>query len=155
MPDPPRPDEVGVGHGRGQKQSQRHVPEVRGGSARQPEVGRRKLAYPIKGHKKGIYHLAYFKADSLKITEIDHDLRLNEVVLRHMISAIDPKWEEEMLAVAQRRAPTGTPGHARRGPGRRGAGALRQARKECPAWKKVAIGRAEDPPHPEAEVGKE
>jgi small subunit ribosomal protein S6 len=61
----------------------------------------RKLAYPIKGHKKGIYHLAFFKADSQKITEIDHDLRLNEVVLRHMISVIDPKWEEEMLAVAR------------------------------------------------------
>jgi small subunit ribosomal protein S6 len=61
----------------------------------------RKLAYPIKGHKKGVYHLAYFKADSLKIIELDHDFRLNEVVLRHMISLIDPKWEEEMLAVAR------------------------------------------------------
>src|SRR5438477_5828809 len=61
----------------------------------------RKLTYPIKGHKKGVYHLAYFKADSRKVTEIDHDLRLNEVVLRHMISLIDPKWEEEMLAVAR------------------------------------------------------
>jgi small subunit ribosomal protein S6 len=61
----------------------------------------RKLAYPIKGHKKGVYHLAYFKADSRKITEIEHDLRLNEVVLRHLISVIDPKWNEEMLAVAR------------------------------------------------------
>lgn len=61
----------------------------------------RKLAYPIRGHKKGIYHLTYFKADSRKITEIEHDLRLNEVVLRHMVSVIDPKWDEEMLAVAR------------------------------------------------------
>jgi len=61
----------------------------------------RKLAYPIGGHKKGLYYLTYFKADSLKITELDHDFRLSEVILRHMISAIDPKWHEEMLAVAQ------------------------------------------------------
>jgi small subunit ribosomal protein S6 len=61
----------------------------------------RKLAYPIKGHKKGVYHLTFFKADSQKVSEIDHDFRLNEVILRHMISHIDPKWEEEMLAVAR------------------------------------------------------
>ena len=61
----------------------------------------RKLAYPIKGHKKGVYHLTYFKADSRKMTEIDHDFRLNENILRHLISAIDPKWDEEMMAVAR------------------------------------------------------
>lgn len=61
----------------------------------------RKLAYPIAGHKKGVYHLAYFKVDSLKVKDIDHDFRLNETIIRHMISAIDPKWEEEMLAVAK------------------------------------------------------
>jgi small subunit ribosomal protein S6 len=61
----------------------------------------RKLAYPIKGQKKGIYHLTFFKADTRKMTEIDHDFRLNEAIMRHLISAIDPKWEEEMLAVAR------------------------------------------------------
>lgn len=61
----------------------------------------RKLAYPVGGHKKGLYYLTYFKVDSLKVKEIDQDFRISEVVLRHMISAIDPKWEEEMLAVAK------------------------------------------------------
>ena len=61
----------------------------------------RKLSYPIEGHKKGVYHLTYFKAESLKVTDIDHDFRLNETILRHMITLIDPKWEEEMLAVAK------------------------------------------------------
>jgi len=61
----------------------------------------RKLAYPIRGHKKGVYHLTYFKADSRKMTEIDHDFRLNENILRHLISVIDPKWDDEMLAVAR------------------------------------------------------
>jgi small subunit ribosomal protein S6 len=61
----------------------------------------RKLAYPIRGHKKGLYYLTYFKADSKKIAELDHDFRLSEVILRHMISVIDPKWNDEMMAVAQ------------------------------------------------------
>jgi len=61
----------------------------------------RKLAYPIRGHKKGVYHLTFFKADSKKMSEIDHDFRLNEFILRHMISVIDPKWQEEMLGVAR------------------------------------------------------
>jgi small subunit ribosomal protein S6 len=61
----------------------------------------RKLAYPIKGHKKGIYYLAYFKTDSKKISELEHDFRLSELILRHMVSVIDPKWNDEMLAVAQ------------------------------------------------------
>jgi len=61
----------------------------------------RKLAYPVRGHKKGIYHLAYFKVDSRKMLEIEQDFRISEVILRHMVSAIDPKWEEEMQAVAR------------------------------------------------------
>jgi small subunit ribosomal protein S6 len=61
----------------------------------------RRLAYPIKGHKKGLYYLTFFKADSLKITEMEHDFRLSELVLRHLVSHIDPKWAAEMLEVAK------------------------------------------------------
>jgi len=61
----------------------------------------RKLAYPIKGHKKGLYYLTYFKAESKKISEMELDFRLSEIILRHMVSVIDPKWNDEMLAVAQ------------------------------------------------------
>ncbi len=61
----------------------------------------RKLAYPIDGHKKGLYYLLFFKVDSLKVTKIDHDFRLSETVLRHMITVVDPKWENELLATAK------------------------------------------------------
>ena len=61
----------------------------------------RRLAYPIKGHKKGQYYLIFFKADSLKITDMEHDFRLSELILRHMVSNIDPKWLNELLEVAQ------------------------------------------------------
>ncbi|QVL32505.1 30S ribosomal protein S6 [Telmatocola sphagniphila] len=60
-----------------------------------------RLAYPVKGHKKGTYYLAYFKADAAKLHEIEHDFRLNETILRHMVLNVDPKWETELLAVAQ------------------------------------------------------
>jgi len=61
----------------------------------------RKLAYPIKNQKKGIYYLIFFRCDSLKLHELETDFRLTEIILRHMVSAIDPKWYDEMLAVAQ------------------------------------------------------
>src|SRR5260370_33262914 len=60
----------------------------------------RRLAYPIKGQKKGLYYLTFFKANSLKITEMEHDFRLSEIILRHLVSHIDPKWLTEMLEVA-------------------------------------------------------
>lgn len=61
----------------------------------------RKLAYPIDGQKKGLYYLAYFKADSSKIDPIQGDFKLNEQILRFMTIKIPGKWEEEMLAVAK------------------------------------------------------
>jgi small subunit ribosomal protein S6 len=61
----------------------------------------RRLAYPIKGHKKGQFYLIFFKCDSLKMSEMDHDFRLSELILRHLVSAIDPKWINEMLEVAK------------------------------------------------------
>jgi small subunit ribosomal protein S6 len=61
----------------------------------------RRLTYPIKGHKKGQYYLIFFKCDSLKMVEMDHDFRLSELILRHLVIHIDPKWETEMLEVAR------------------------------------------------------
>lgn len=60
-----------------------------------------KLAYPVDGHKKGYYYLTFFKMESTKVPEFEHDIRLNEDILRHMVTKIDPKWDSEMLAVAQ------------------------------------------------------
>ena len=61
----------------------------------------RKLAYAIEGHKKGLFYLVFFKLESTKLKEVDHDFRISETVLRHQTIAIDPKWEEQMLAVAR------------------------------------------------------
>jgi small subunit ribosomal protein S6 len=119
----------------------------------------RKLTYPIGGHKKGYYHLTFFKAESRKMSEIDGDLKLNEAILRHLISHIDPKWEEEMLAVARddhrmalqlmhEEAPEG---------GAAVAGAVGVPGEEVAAEDAGGEGRPRRGPRraPEAEVGKE
>jgi small subunit ribosomal protein S6 len=61
----------------------------------------RRLAYPIKGHKKGQFFLIFFKCESLKMVEMEHDFRLSELILRHMVIHVDPKWETELLEVAK------------------------------------------------------
>ncbi len=61
----------------------------------------RRLAYPVKGHKKGLYYLTYFKAEGKEVVNIERDLTLNETVLRHLILKVDPKFVEIMLNVAR------------------------------------------------------
>src|ERR1043166_877797 len=51
----------------------------------------RRLAYPIKGHKKGLYYLIYFRAEGKILLNIERDLALMELVLRTMVLRIDPK----------------------------------------------------------------
>ena len=61
----------------------------------------RRLAYPIKGQKKGLYYLTYFRTDGKNVANIERDLQLNETVLRSLILRVDPKLVEAMLAVAR------------------------------------------------------
>ncbi len=61
----------------------------------------RRLAYPIGTQKKGLYYLTYFSADGKSLTGIDHDCKLNEMIMRQLVLRIDPKMVETMLAVAK------------------------------------------------------
>ena len=49
----------------------------------------RRLAYKLKGHKRGTYLLIYFKAPPDSITPIKRDLQLSDNVLRSLIVKID------------------------------------------------------------------
>jgi small subunit ribosomal protein S6 len=51
------------------------------------EWGKRKLAYEINGLTEGVYTLVDFHADPQSIAELDRILRINDVVVRHMIVA--------------------------------------------------------------------
>jgi small subunit ribosomal protein S6 len=61
----------------------------------------RRLAYPIKNHKKGLYYLTYFRSEGKNVANIEHDVSLNEMVLRSLVLHIDPKMVDTMLALAR------------------------------------------------------
>src|SRR5271166_6522016 len=61
----------------------------------------RRLTYPVKGHKKGLYYLTYFRTEGKNLIELAHDIALNEMILRHLVLKVDPKLESIMLAVAR------------------------------------------------------
>ena len=49
----------------------------------------RRLAYEIKGNKRGIYFLAYFNADPSKMQGLERDCNLSETILRAMFTRAD------------------------------------------------------------------
>jgi small subunit ribosomal protein S6 len=59
-----------------------------------------KLAYQIKGHKKGVYWLTYFRADSQKLTAFNRACQLNENILRHLALRVDPRLVQTLVAHA-------------------------------------------------------
>jgi small subunit ribosomal protein S6 len=50
---------------------------------------RRRMAYPIKGRRDGIYVLAELKASPSVVKELDQQLSVTENVLRHMVVKLD------------------------------------------------------------------
>ena len=55
--------------------------------------GEKKLAYKIKGHKRGTYFLVHFNANNSAITTIRRDFQLSDYVVRSLIVR-DDKIEE-------------------------------------------------------------
>ena len=51
----------------------------------QEEIGKRKIAYPIKRHRYGYYSAIVFRVDSEKIEDIQQKLRLMPEILRFQI----------------------------------------------------------------------
>jgi ribosomal protein S6 len=58
----------------------------------------RRLAYPIRGRKRGLYVLTYFRVSPDQIDEIEHDCRLDERILRSMILRRDHATAEQIEA---------------------------------------------------------
>jgi small subunit ribosomal protein S6 len=61
----------------------------------------RKLAYPIKGHKRGTYWLAYFRLDPLKVKELTRQFQLNGNVVRFLILKVDPRLVDMLVEHAK------------------------------------------------------
>jgi len=64
----------------------------------------RRLAYDIKGNKRGLYILAYFKADRSKLAGIERDCNLSELLLRSLVLRADHIPTEEIEAADERQA---------------------------------------------------
>ena len=61
----------------------------------------RRLCYPVKNQKKGLYYLTYFSTEGKNLNGIEHDCSLNEMVLRMLVLRVDPKLVETMLNLAK------------------------------------------------------
>ena len=56
----------------------------------------RKLAYELKKKSRGTYVLVYFNCDPLKITGIERDVQLSEIILRIMILSTERMSTEDI-----------------------------------------------------------
>jgi small subunit ribosomal protein S6 len=63
----------------------------------------RKLAYEVNAQKRGTYLIAYFTAPGNAVGPIERDVKLNEQVLRVMITKADHMNQKEMEAVEPQR----------------------------------------------------
>ncbi|HTN74554.1 MAG TPA: 30S ribosomal protein S6 [Pirellulaceae bacterium] len=60
-----------------------------------------KLAYPIDGHRKGTYWLAYFQLDSSKLVEFNRALQLTDSIVRSLTVKVDPRLVEPLVSHAR------------------------------------------------------
>lgn len=57
----------------------------------------RRLAYPIKGHRKGTYWLTYFRLEGDQLTNLSRQFQLNEAILRNLVLKIEPRIADAMV----------------------------------------------------------
>lgn len=61
----------------------------------------RRLAYPIKGHRKGVYWLTYFRMDGQNLASLRQQCRLAESILRVLILKLDPRIVDTLVEYAK------------------------------------------------------
>jgi len=93
----------------------------------------RRLSYPIKGRKRGMYVLTYFRADPVQMAELQHEIHLNDKIVRALLLSADhlrpppkPRATSPPRRTGLRRAG---------GPGRNARNTSRTHPKETPASK--------------------
>ncbi len=94
---------------------------------REENLGRIKLAYPIKQSHHGSYLLAFFEAPPASVKLLEDQLRLTDEVLRHLLLVAEPDAEKRPVKLEAYVAPlseeaegsrTGTRGRRERDGGR-------------------------------------
>lgn len=77
----------------------------------------RKLAYPIKGHKRGAYWLTYFRMDTGKLAALERQCEITDDIIRKLVLKVDHRIADALVQHAlagdtsQKRtaAPAGAP----------------------------------------------
>ena len=57
----------------------------------------RKLAYQIGRHRKGLYYLAFFTAESTAVNDIRGIVKLNDNIIRHLVLSHDKSLFDQMV----------------------------------------------------------
>ncbi len=71
--------------------------------------GKRKLAYPVKKQRQGVYDWFYFELDPLRISEIDRKLKMSEVILRFMILKMEKIQIQNLFREIERKTQAAQP----------------------------------------------
>jgi small subunit ribosomal protein S6 len=67
----------------------------------------RKLAYPIKGHRKGVYWLVYFSMEGGNLAALERQCEITEDIVRKLILKVDHRIADALVqhALAGEAAP--------------------------------------------------
>ena len=60
----------------------------------------RRLAYPVKGQRKGTYWLTYFRLDSLRLGDLRRQCQITDDILRVLFLKVDPRIVDALVAHA-------------------------------------------------------
>lgn len=60
-----------------------------------------RLAYAIKGQRRGTYWLTYFRLDSQKMDELNYACNINDDLLRYLFIKHDPRIVDMLVAHAE------------------------------------------------------
>lgn len=100
----------------------------------------RRLAYQIRGHRKGAYWLTYFKLDSGQLSGVQRKCQLSDSILRALFLKVDPRIVDTLVTHAQAGPGAASP---QEGTGKR-AGGPEDRKKEAVAGAKEGEGKKEE-----------
>ena len=61
----------------------------------------RKLEYPIKGHRRGTYWLAYFRTDPSTVKDLTRQFQLSDSIIRFLIITVEPRLVDTLVEHAR------------------------------------------------------
>lgn len=99
----------------------------------------RRLAYHIKGHRKGTYWLTYFQLDGTRLADVNRKCQLSDSILRALFVKIDPRIVDALVEHAKAGQTKSAGEHAKHEPADTGH---QTAEKEAAAAAKKGPGES-------------